>query len=334
MNAQVAALMSRQHGLVLRRQALAAGMTSEEVARLVRVGDWVAVRRGVYAVCALWESLDAFRGQPLLEARAASMNMDMPHVLSHDSAALLHGMPILEARPRLVHITGFGVLGHRTRCGVKHHRAPFSSHQVMEVDGLVALDPARTAVDIAREHGLRHGVVACDSAMRGGVPRHALELALVVMRSWPNVTIGRSSVEIADPGSESVGESLGRTLVSELGIGRAETQFGLPDRGRTVWCDMRVDRHIIEFDGRVKYRPAGAGGLATVAPDEVVWLEKQRQDFVCGFKLGMSRLVWADLMPARWDLTKQRVLGEYLDTCARFGTSVEDLAPYIVRRPR
>ena len=81
----------------------------------------------------------------------------MPYVLSHDSAALVLGMPVLLGEPELVHVTRWEVLGGRTTTGVKHHRAPFTPRQVVEVGGVPVLEEARTAVDIAREGGLLPG---------------------------------------------------------------------------------------------------------------------------------------------------------------------------------
>lgn len=48
MNTEIATLLDRQGGLVSRRQALAAGLTKVDVARLLRRGEWVAVHDGVY----------------------------------------------------------------------------------------------------------------------------------------------------------------------------------------------------------------------------------------------------------------------------------------------
>jgi hypothetical protein len=59
--------------------------------------------------------------------------------------------------------------------------------------------------------------------------------------------------------------------------------------------------------------------------------EKRRHDFLTGFKLGMSRLTYADLFTGRRAALK-RVAREYADTCARFGTNTDDLAPYRVTR--
>ena len=309
-------------------------MTAEAIDRLVASEEWYAVRRGVYAPRDVWDRADEWSGKPLIEARAASLNMVTPHVWSHDNSALAQGLVIPAMTPRLTHVTRIGVLGSRTRFGVKHHKAPFTASQLVMVDGFWMLDRARTAVDIAREHGLRGGLPACDSALRSGVSRRQLELALEPMAYWPHVTRSRSAVSLADPGAESVGESLTRLLVIELGLGPIETQFGLRDRGREAWCDLRVGRHLFEFDGAIKYRLEADGGVATRDPAEVLWREKQRQDFVCGFKLGMSRVVWVDLVPANWEATRRRIHREYLDTTARFGSSIDDLAPYIVRRRR
>jgi hypothetical protein len=330
--------MANQRGLVLRRQVLGAGLAQEGLDRLLGSGELVVVRRGVYTSAEHWASLDDYRGRPLLRAWAASLNMSHPHVLSHESAALAHEMQILLPRPLRVHVTRFGVTGCRTRHGVCHHLAPFEPHQILDIDGVPTFDMARTAVDIARSHGqkvaLRYGLPACDSAMRAGVRRDELFSALEPMRNWPNVTVAREAVQLADPGSDGVGESLMRLLVLELGFGEVQTQFGLRDGGRSAWADLRVHRHLFEFDGRFKYQRIAEGGLAHRDPAEVLWDEKKRQDWLCGFKLGMSRVVWDDLMPRNWESTHVRLGREVADTAARFGVDLSDLAPFIIREPR
>ncbi|WP_243059412.1 type IV toxin-antitoxin system AbiEi family antitoxin domain-containing protein [Nocardioides sp. SR21] len=325
---------AEQHGLILRRQALAAGATAKEVGELLRHGDWVAVRHGAYTTATHWSVLDPYVGRPRLEVWAAVLRMRTPQLISHDSAAYLHGLDILEARPRLVHVTRFGVLGGRTRHGVKHHKAPFADEQIVFVDGQPLLDIPRTVADIAREHGSRHGIVAAGSALRMGVSKGALWAAVAPMRNWPYVTKSRESIELADRRCENPGEDLTKLMLEEIALGVVHPQFGLRDRGRTAWVDFRVGRHLIEFDGWHKYQRQEEGGYAELSPADIVWREKRRQDWLCGFKLGMSRLVWADLQPDTWEATKRRLLREIADTNARFGTSIEDLAPYVIRRRR
>jgi len=319
-----------QHGLITFRQATDGGLRPEQIARLVRTGDWVKVRPGVYADGETWRALDAYLGKPLLGVRAAHLVLTVPHWFSHDSAAVIHGLRLLDRESDLVHLTRKDMRGRRSKAGITHHGAAFPSSQTTVIDGLPVLDLARTAVDVVREHGVDVGLGACDFALRLGVSRADLAAVVDGMEGWPRVCTVREVVDLADAGAENAGESAARSLVLELGIGRPQTQFGLSDGGRAAWCDLRVGRHIFEFDGRVKYTPTTDGGLAE-DPGAVLWAEKKRQDFVCGFKLGMSRITYADLRSGR-SAARTRLAREYADTEARFGSSIDDLAPYIVRR--
>lgn len=334
MHPTIAGLMAKQHGLITRRQAIDAGMAAAQVDRLARTGAWVTVRRGVYADLAFWESLARPEDRQLTRDRAASLRISRPHVMSHDSAALELGMGTLRTRQPMTHVTRPGVVGSHLRHGVKHHLAPYRHDQVVEANGRRVLDPARTAADIAREHGLQPGVVAFDSALRLGCSERDLDAACATMTSWPNVTVVREARKLADAGADSVGETLARLLVTELGLGRPQTQFGLTDGNRTVWCDLRIGRQVFEFDGRLKYLRQEDGGVATRDPGEVVWAEKQRQDWVCGFKLGMSRIVWNDFWGEARARALSRLARECAETTARFGESIDELAPFIVRTTR
>ena len=334
MNPTVLGLMAAQHGLVTRRQAVEAGMAPERIDRLVRSGDLVVVRRGVYAESAFVATLTTYRDQRLLADRAACLRITRPHERSHDSAAHELDLAILRPGRPMTHVTRPGVVGSHIRHGVKHHLAPYVAERVVEIDGIRVLGPARTAVDIAREHGLRAGVVAIDSARRMGTSLAELDAEVALMTSWPYVTVVREAVELSDPDTDSVGESLTRELVTELGFGRPQTQFGLSAGGRSAWCDLRLGRHLFEFDGKVKYQRVDEGGFALATVEEIVWREKQRQDWVCGFKLGMSRVVWDDLFGPAREHARARLRREYLDTCRRFGESIDDLTPYLARGPR
>lgn len=323
-------LVRSQHGLITTRQAFVLGLDHRAVRRLVRRGEWLALRRGVYVEAALWTSLDPYRGQPLLRVRAAQLTLRRHVVFSHDSAAIALELGAPRPETALVHTTAPKVHGDAVRAGVKHHLAPYDPAQVVVVDGLPVLDRARTALDMAREHGLVAGVACCDRALRDGVTRAQLAKARARMWCWPYSTVMDEVLRLADPGAGSWLESEGRVLVTGLGIGRPETQFGLTDGHRTVWCDMRVGRHVFEVDGRLKYEQQNPSGEP---PTQVLLHEKNRQDFITGFKLGVSRITAYDCRAGR-RAAQARLLREYADTCSRFGTDLTDLAPYIVRRPK
>jgi hypothetical protein len=324
--------MAANHGLITRPQALDAGLSSLDISHLLRVGALVLVRRGVYADGTLWRELDERVGRPRLRTRAALAKMQRGWVVSHDSAAHELGMQILDPPEPHVHITRPGKTGAWTKFGVKHHLAGFDDEQVVEVDGLRVLDMARTAVDIAREHGTPYGEVACDFAMRSGVSRTALELAVERMTFWPYSRRARSAVAFADPGAESVLETLGRIMVKALDVDDVETQFPLAlEDGRIVWGDIRVGRHIFEAHGKVKYLPLARGGLAARDPVEIVWDEKRRERMMHRQGLGTSSIVFADYWNPDRAAVLRRMREELDDTAARFGT---ELPEHLVRNAR
>lgn len=318
------ALLRRQHGLITHAQLLEVVPHRGDVRRLVRAGRLVPVRRGVLADAEVWDAAERFRAKPLLRVRAAALTLQSTsYAFSHDSSSIILGMgaPVPEAA--LVHISRAKVHGDAERAGVKHHRAPFLEVEAGEVEGLRVLGPARTALDMAREHGRAAGLAACDAALRHGVTRAELVEAFERMHCWPGSTVMRWCIAHADAGAESYLESVGRELVLELGVGTPHTQFGLSDGRREVWCDIRVGRHVFEVDGLLKYPDDPAAARV------VLRKEKERQDFIGGFKLGISRITAYDCGPGR-TAALARLHREQADTARRFGASIEDLSPFVL----
>lgn len=326
--------MSEQWGLVTRRQALAAGMSDHQVDNLVKAGTWVVVRRGVYAEAVYLALLTSDLQRRVLGDRAASLRIADAHAMSHHSAAALLQIEVLHEPTPFTHVGRPGIVGSHIRHGVKHHLAPYSPSQVVIIGGVAVLDGPRTALDIARECGYLHGLVAADSVLRAGATNADLEAAAAVMTHWPFATVVRDVVASASSLTDSIAETLGRDLVVELGYGVPQLQFGLTADGRVVWCDLRLGRHFFEIDGRLKLRPLEAGGLSVKPPEETLWDEKLRQDFVTGFKTGVSRLTWNDFFGQQRKRAVERCRREYLDTCRRFGTDISDLAQFRPRDPK
>lgn len=327
MRPQLRALASLQGGLVTRAQAVTAGYTERELRSHTAVhGPWAVVRRGVYAERDLWDSLTGYDEKARLRDLAVHLSMRTKHLMSHDSAARLLGLPMLRPRHELSHVTREGVVGTRTERGVKHHLTRLGLLNTEIVDGVRVTGLARTAVDLAREHGLDTGVVACDRFLSLGHSREQLESELLLMWCWPEVTRAKAAVHLADGGAESPGESLTRLLVVELGLGEVETQFSVRIDDQVVRTDLRVGCHVIEFDGRVKFRDVTNGGVATREIEEILWDERTRQQRICAEGLGMSRVTWDELFGAQRARTKQRLRAEYDVTARRFG---EVLPPHL-----
>jgi very-short-patch-repair endonuclease len=127
-DAAVAALARRQHGVVSRDQLVALGMTVRRIERRMSRAQLHAVHRGVYAV-----------GHTSLTRYswfiAAVLACGEGAALSHFSAAVLWE----------IHVT---VEGNRRCRGVVVHRSPLQGERVRR-HGIVVTTPARTLVDLA-----------------------------------------------------------------------------------------------------------------------------------------------------------------------------------------
>ena len=326
MRPELRAVATSRGGVISRQDAVRCGYRERELkTRTGHGGDWVVVRRGWYAEREVWDRLDV-DGRYLLQARAAAHAMRADAVLSHTSAAAVLGMPLRPRWRELVHVTRPGVRGSRTEGGVKHHLAAFDERDLLprgEETGpvLAVTGLARTAVDVARELGFEDGLVACDAALRLGAARSDMVEALDRMRSWPHVTRARAAARLADAGAQTIGETVLRIIVLELDIGVPETQFVVREGDRWAAVDLRVGRHLFEFDGRVKYVERERGGVADRPLGQVVWDEKRREDWLRAADggYGMSRVVWEELWGRARVALKRRLLAEYAETVRRFG---------------
>ena len=118
-----------------------------------------------------------------------------------------------------------------------------------------------TVVDLARWGGLTQGVCAMDHALRYRLcTREELTAALDRLPAGARgLRVARTAVRLADPSSESPGESLSRVRMWQAGIPRpvlqyeVRTEVGLA-RTDYFWPESIVQPHpVSEFDGEAKY---------------------------------------------------------------------------------
>src|SRR5688500_17019426 len=88
--------------LILRRDAIATGWSDDELGRLVRAGELSRLRRGAYVDSVLPPDRAAVHR---LLVRATLAGLRRPAVVSHQSAAVLLGLPLWDVRLDRVHIT-------------------------------------------------------------------------------------------------------------------------------------------------------------------------------------------------------------------------------------
>lgn len=287
--------LTRPGDVVSAAEADARGVGPDALRSAVRAGSVVRLRRGVYADGADWQD----RGAPerhLLRVRAAALALDGP-VFSHRSAAAVWRIPVVGRWSERVEVTVPAASGGRSRNGVRRHTSVVLPRSV-DCDGLRVTTPARTVVDLARTESFVSGVVAADHGLRQLVTnRDELTATLDELgRAW-GVRQARRVLAVADPRSQSPGESLSRARMVELGFPLPELQHTFVDDDGPIGC---VDFWwpqvglVGEFDGRIKYRIGGIEDRRTV--EERVWAEKLREDRLRTVGLRVVRWTWADAL--------------------------------------
>jgi hypothetical protein len=241
--------------LVLRRTALAEGWSDDELDRQRRRGELIRLRPGAYAPAQAVQD-PARRHRRMITATLAALRR--PAVVSHQSAAVLHGLPLWGVPLGRVHVTreppASSEVGRHLHC----HVARLRGDDVVTVGGVAVTSRLRTALDLARTLPFEPAVATLDACLF----RRRLQAAELIARAeelgrLPGARSALRAVRFADSRSESVGESRSRVLLHRLGLMPSRLQLevrsaeGL-DLGRAdfAWEDARL---LGEFDGRVKY---------------------------------------------------------------------------------
>jgi transcriptional regulator with AbiEi antitoxin domain of type IV toxin-antitoxin system/uncharacterized protein DUF559 len=282
-------------GVNTRAALLAAGLSPRGIRRLVREGALRPVLYGVYASSAAAAALASDsalttgnrRGNEVAQAGravepAAGHLLQVAAVLavtgsrsvgSHHSAAQAHGLAMLRSGAAdLVHVTRSPAdRGSSTgRPGIRVHKAALPAGDVTKRRGVPVTSVARTVVDLARTVPFAAGVVVADSALRDKqATRGELETVVARCERWPGIQRARRVVAFADPGVESVLESISRVAFHEHGLPPPELQVWVGgDDEITGRVDFLWRRHrtIAEADGAIKYTGA-ARALAQLNRD-------------------------------------------------------------------
>ncbi|NYE21065.1 type IV toxin-antitoxin system AbiEi family antitoxin domain-containing protein [Microbacterium immunditiarum] len=269
------------------------GLADRAIRMQVAGGSLVRIRPGVYVSGDEWH-----RARPehrvLARARALDLTSSDRPVLTHETAAALHGLPLYRPDGARVHVTlpperpGAVV-------GVIRHRGEMPADDVTEIDGLLCTTLSRTVADVARTATFEQAVTVADAALRHIAGRGAREydrdaasafcadVRRIARRSAHGVARAERVLRFADGRSQLPGESISRIRLVELGFGDLELQVSVdaPDGG-SYYVDFGIEgrRALGEFDGAIKYRDGGMLDGRTTA--EAFDREKRREDWIRG----------------------------------------------------
>ena len=261
-----------------------------------RRGELVAVRPGVYL-----DRADPRLCRPeerhAVQVAAALSRIAPDAVVSHQSAAVLYGLPVWNVPLGRVHVTRAKRSGGLCTGRLYVHTAPLDVDEVVLVHGVARTSVPRTLVDLARILAFEEAVAVLDAALHKHLVSRA-ELASALQRTarWKGAPGARRAVDFADPRPMSVGESRSRVAMARIGVATPVLQWQVGGPGEIVLgtADFGWPDHGCagEFDGFVKYGRLLRPGQV---PADVVFAEKRREDGMRTVLRGFARWVWDEI---------------------------------------
>lgn len=229
-----------------RTTALAHGISRGRLSKLVADGVFRRMVRGVY--------VDAL-AKDTLELRASALALVAPPdaVICRQSAAWLYGVDVLALSehadvPKVECVRP--PKSRSTRLSLSRgHSQTLLPGDVVEMFGLQVTSPAATAVHLARHLDRPFALSAVDSMLHQGLLGHGeLEAAVKRYPHHPGIVQTRELVAIAEPLTESPGESWLRLRLIDAGFPRPRAQVVVPGPDREYRIDLAFPE--IPVDGR------------------------------------------------------------------------------------
>ncbi|TCK26180.1 type IV toxin-antitoxin system AbiEi family antitoxin domain-containing protein [Pseudonocardia endophytica] len=295
--------------VVLRSELLVAGWSPDEIRRMVTRGDLRRLGRGTYTTAG--PAPADRRVEHVLRVRAVVRRLDPTAVVSHASAAAVHGLPCWGLPLDRVVVTRARVSGARRSAELLVRAAPLPDHDVTSVmlpgdaGTLRVTAPARTVVDVARTYGFEQAVVVADAALarpRRDVPPlvtpDELVAAVADAGGRPGAAAARRVATFADGRSGSPGESRSRVAMDAAGLAVPVLQYEIRDavgvHVATVDFAWPERRTVGEFDGKIKYGRLLRPGEE---PGDAVYREKLREDAIRAEGWTVVRWRWQEIRP-------------------------------------
>ena len=295
-----------------------------EIDALVRTGELTRVRRGAYLPTTVLDGAPPHARRRLEQlARVLAVGTQLPSaVVSHASAALWWGLPLVRGSSGAVHVRQPHRPGARRAKDIHRHGHELPDTHVCEHRGIAVTTLERTVVDCAMTMPTESALILADAALHGGASLPECQEILRSLGSRRGTARARAILEFADGGAESPGETRSRLLTLRAGLPRPVTQVPVVLPWVTYWADLGWPEHrlLVEYDGTAKYT---ANGTAA----EAVLREKRREEEIIEAGYRVVRLV-------RDDLSSVAHLGARLRQLADFGPPVRRRALNTVPRSR
>lgn len=280
-----------------RSEALESGYTDKDLYRGIREGGLVRIRPGGYTFTDVWAAADDVE-KHRLRAHAALRSHRVPVALSHTSAAIEHGLRLIDPDLSRIHLTCLGPPLGRSTPDIAYHQGVCREDDLTMVGSRLVVGPVRAGLEAALLTNVAGGLVILDSVVdlkKGTLDQ--IHAGFVQMTGHPNSRRLQITVRLTREGANSSGESLSRHMMWTQHLPEPLLQFEVRDEYGNILgiTDFAWPEHGVlgEFDGMQKY---GRWRRPGETPGDAVEREKKREDRLreeTGWL--MVRLIWAEL---------------------------------------
>lgn len=273
------------------QQAVAAGLTRDQVRQQVRSGRWRAIDRGLYVPAAVLDGIVDVHERDRFVHRARAAEVLRRHgsaVVAYTSAAVVHGLPLWSRIRDLVTVAVPPGHWRGTRGRVRFSQSTLSVTEVQEIPMRVTT-PVRTWCDVARTMPLADALAVGDAALRRGLfTAGQLSGACANQAGLRGIVRAEKAAGLIDGRRESPLESASWVYFIRHHLPLPQMQVTIHDRGGLFVARVdflwRQASLVGECDGRMKYRS-----------EDALYAEKRREDSLRALGLGVVRWGATDL---------------------------------------
>lgn len=259
------------------------GFSPQKIHQKLETNEIRALRRGIYVYSYQWKQLTCWE-QYRTEIQAYGRRSP-DSVFSHQTAALLWGLPLLHKPPEKIHVLTKTTSRGRARM-IARHLGKEDYVPIQTGEQLWCTDISRTILDCSKSLPLVEGLCIADSAL------HQKHISHDVLSRYLFSYKGNFSrkvhkiAQLMSMLAESPGESGTRLLLHDMGI-NFEEQKELFIAGRKYRVDFYLTDFnvVLEFDGEIKYTEFGDSS-------EVVRKERWREKALTNAGYRVFRTSW------------------------------------------
>lgn len=282
---RLAALASVQHGVVTTAQALAFGLTQNQLSARIRTGRYRTVWRGV-----IWVRPDADEPPWLTRVHGALLLQGPDAVAAFSTAADLQAMAGHDTGQREIHVLVPHGTGRACRPGVRLHHRRESPASVLRISGIRCTGPLQTLADLVPRLPRNPAVAVLDSALHQGLlaPTDVVAARHLASRR-PGAKAAAGWWGLADGRAASPLETWTRLDCSDGGVAPDELQWPVRnDAGDLLgFGDMA-------WLGRRRPLVAEADGADPHSQLAALFLDRYRANNFVGAGVDIVRVTWAD----------------------------------------